>query len=299
MDMSFSDSLKSEVIQNGFRSNCCIRSFLLGALINAECGIDGQIYVRISGCEVGAYVAKLIKGQFGRDPEVAVGKYYGKTVTELSFSSRRVSSFLEALSNGGKIDELTECRCENCKNAFICGVILAAGRISDPAKEPRVELSIYDPARADDLRIFLTESIGKPIISTRNSAVSLIFKRKDDVENLLGATGASLSMLYLYDKYIEREVNNEVNRASNRDMGNIQRVVVASQKSIDTIKKMQSEGMFELLDDELLKTAELRLLYPELPLVQLAAMHDTKLSKSGLAHRLRKIVDIYEKHRIK
>ena len=53
--------------------------------------------------------------------------------------------------------------------------------------------------------------------------------------------------------------------------------------------------MFEGLDEDLKKTAELRMTYDEVSLSELAARHEPPISKSGLNHRLAKLCDLAEK----
>ena len=53
----------------------------------------------------------------------------------------------------------------------------------------------------------------------------------------------------------------------------------------------------EKLPPDLKKTAELRYENPQASLVELAEMSAQKLTKSGVNHRLKKIIEIYEKYK--
>ena len=54
-----------------------------------------------------------------------------------------------------------------------------------------------------------------------------------------------------------------------------------------------------MLPDELFETAKLRLEYPSASLSELALAHEPPISKSGLTHRLAKIMEFAEQKGIK
>jgi DNA-binding protein WhiA len=53
---------------------------------------------------------------------------------------------------------------------------------------------------------------------------------------------------------------------------------------------IEAAGRFSLLADELRETARLRLANPDANLLELAALHNPPITKSGLNHRLQKIL---------
>ncbi len=87
---------------------------------------------------------------------------------------------------------------------------------------------------------------------------------------------------------IWRETRNDLNRANNAEMANIQRTVTASMKTINNISKLWIWSA---------QVASLRLarscLYPDEPsrysIQQIADSLQQPISKSGVNHRLRKI----------
>ena len=58
---------------------------------------------------------------------------------------------------------------------------------------------------------------------------------------------------------------------------------------------MQEDGSLSSLPEELAAIARLRLAYPEASLSQLASLTTPPLTKSGVNHRLQKILEIAEK----
>jgi DNA-binding protein WhiA len=73
---------------------------------------------------------------------------------------------------------------------------------------------------------------------------------------------------------------------------NVGRVAVASQSQIDAIAAIRAAGRFAALPDELKETATLREDFPELSLSDLAAKHSPPITKSGLNHRLKKLLEL-------
>jgi DNA-binding protein WhiA len=59
-----------------------------------------------------------------------------------------------------------------------------------------------------------------------------------------------------------------------------------------SIEALIAAGLFEDLPDELKRTAKLRLENSDVSLTELVELHVPKISKSGLNHRLSKLIDI-------
>ena len=72
---------------------------------------------------------------------------------------------------------------------------------------------------------------------------------------------------------------------------NIKNAVGASSKCRNAISYLREIGRFEALPEELRETAELREQHPEATLSELAFLHNPTITKSGLNHRLQKIMD--------
>ena len=93
---------------------------------------------------------------------------------------------------------------------------------------------------------------------------------------------------------IENEIRNDSNRKRNCDTHNIDKAVMASGTQISVIARINELGLLSSLPDGLEATARLRLQNPEMSLNNLARISRPPLSKSGLVHRLKRIVEIGE-----
>ena len=94
---------------------------------------------------------------------------------------------------------------------------------------------------------------------------------------------------------IEKQFRNEANRRTNCEAGNITRAVNAAARVLAVLRKMEEEVRLSSLPEELYDVAKLRLAYPEASLTQLASLTTPPLTKSGVNHRLQKIIELSQK----
>ena len=91
---------------------------------------------------------------------------------------------------------------------------------------------------------------------------------------------------------IERDIRNEENRATNCVAQNIQKAVRAASEQVAAIERLKHSGRWDTVDESLRITAELRLEYEDATLAELAARHNPPITKSGLNHRLQKLMEL-------
>ncbi len=284
---SFTERVREELAENLHSPQCCRRAMLCGILINADCSPDGGIYAKLSGRESTSLVLKLLREIYGREADAEYSNSYGRVSAEIVFSSDKLAQKLREFSFGS---EITLFKCRDCSSAFCAGVLLSSSNFSNPDKESRIEIRINDPARADTLADFFSDLGHPPSRSERDGISSLIFKRSEDVEDILTIAGAVSSVMELMQGKLMRELRGQVNRNSNCEIRNIGRAAVAAKVQVEAIKEIRASGRFAALPDELKETATLREDFPEIPLSELAAKHNPPITKSGLNHRLKKLL---------
>lgn len=181
-----------------------------------------------------------------------------------------------------------------CAAAFIRGAFLACGSISDPKKEYHAEFTISDFLLADEFYRFLKERSLKVRKSLREQSNILYFKETTSMEDLLTLMGASLFSLELMEIKIYKDMRNKINRINNCETANISKTVEACIVQKSAINYLISQGLFDTLPENLKSVAELRLKYPDAPLSQLVKLTEENLTRSGLNHRLQKIILLAE-----
>lgn len=284
---SFTERVRDELAENLHSPQCCRRSMLCGILINADCSPEGGIYVKLSGRTSAELVLRLLREIYGREAEAEFSNSYGRVSAEIGFTSEKLAGLLREFSTGS---DLTLFKCRDCQAAFCAGILLSAANFSNPERESRIEIRINDPARAETISNFFADLGHSPSISGRDGISSLIFKRSEDVEDILTIAGAVSSVMELMQGKLMRELRGQVNRNSNCEIRNIGRAAVAAKAQVEAIKAIRASGRFASLPDELKETATLREDFPEIPLSELAAKHSPAITKSGLNHRLNKLL---------
>ena len=92
-----------------------------------------------------------------------------------------------------------------------------------------------------------------------------------------------------------KEFSNNMNRAVNCEIANKEKVRNAADTQIEAIYKIDEKIGISNLDESLREVAIVRCEYPDLTLSELGEMLKTPLSKSGVNHRLKKILEIANK----
>jgi DNA-binding protein WhiA len=114
------------------------------------------------------------------------------------------------------------------------------------------------------------------------------------VEDLLAIMGAQHTIFEVINSRIEREIRNNENRATNCVAKNIEKTIFAATRHVEAINKLMEHGKLENLPEGVKITAMLRYRNPDATLDELARMHEPTISKSGLNHRLQKILEAAE-----
>lgn len=183
---------------------------------------------------------------------------------------------------------------DNVGVAFVRGLFLGAGSVSDPSKSIYAEIGIknediIEPA----LDIFSSLDIVVRV-SHRATGNFFYFKTVDDVSQLLFEIGAKNQAFECINSNILRTVRNDANRAGNCDVANAKKQAISSAKHIEAAKKLK-KNKYDGLSDDLIVVAEARLAHPDMSIEQLGETFDPPLSKSGTAYRLKKLVAAAEK----
>lgn len=176
-----------------------------------------------------------------------------------------------------------------CLAAWLRGVFLACGGISDPQKEYHLEFQLKEAAAAALLAARLAGS-GHPFHHTTRKGMQVLYlKESEQIEEVLTYLGAVSCVFELMNIKIEKELRNHANRVTNCETANIQKTVDASLRQVEDIRLLEKSGRLATLDEVLKQTAMLRLSHPEDSLSELAAQFPGGVSRSGLNHRLKKL----------
>lgn len=219
----------------------------------------------------------------------------------LSFEDENtVRSFCEALdisTNNLEISEnLFEKAC--CKRAFLRGMFISCGTVSDPNHGYHLEMSM-DGYELIDFSTALLDSFGIEAKSTERKKRYIVYiKGGSEIVDFLNVVGAHVSLMEFENVRILKDVRNEVNRKVNCETANLQKTVSASERVINDIIYIRENDGFSSLPESLRTIARLRIEQPDKSLKELGEMLDPPVGKSGVNHRLRRLSEIASQIRL-
>lgn len=183
------------------------------------------------------------------------------------------------------------------KRSYLRGAFLAGGSVNNPeANSYHLEIySNYEDHNEDLCRMMNDFNLNAKTLARRNGYLTYL-KEAEKIADFLAVIGANRAVLKFEDIRIVRDMRNSVNRLVNCESANLNKVIDASQKQIEAIKLIESQLGLASLPDKLQEIAQFRLQNPDLSLKELGEIiPGGPISKSGVNHRLRKIVAIAEK----
>jgi len=182
-----------------------------------------------------------------------------------------------------------------CRRAFLRGAFLAGGSLSNPEKEYHLEFVARDPRFGAALCALLAKfELGAKMVR-RKAAVVVYLKEAEHIATLLNLIGAHGALLSLENVRIRKELRNNVNRVVNCDSANLGKTVDAASRQIEAIERIRDRAGFDRLPPVLRQVAEARLEHREASLQELGELLDPPVGKSGVNHRLRRLIAYADK----
>ena len=305
--MSFSNTIRDELGGLPIKPLCCRRAFLYGLIYGAR--VDGdQITAEFPVVKDATYhpheqAVYLIRTLFSREAEVTHLSRGAHRFALVTFRFKKTAEHLTALSQ--MPEEEAECeslyrafdfKCGDCAAHFLRGLFVARGTVNDPAKSYHLEIKIPMDGRVEPVRILLAEAGYELGTIIRGDMAGLFCKKGGTIQELLAYVGATSSVFDFFNAQIERSIRNDENRATNCVAENISRAIRSGAKQFAAIEYLEQNNLLAALPDDLQFTARLRLNNPDITLAELAELHFPPITKSGLHHRLEKIMTFYEKN---
>ena len=300
--MSFSSEVKQELLKQYSKARHC-QLAELAAIVAMEGHIDenGSLYIYTDNFAVVEKYTMLIKKLY----KLNVTRALTKKVTEKILTALKltenlaIASLLESeysLQGVAVNGLLLQNTC--CKRAFLRGVFLASGSISDPRKSYHFEIVCHTKAQAEQIKEILEFFEGEPKIVRRNQRYVLYLKEGSQIVDSLNVMEAYVSLMNLENIRIEKEMRNSINRQVNCETANINKTVTAAVRQIQDIELIRDTGGLERLPENLYEMAVCRLENPDTPLKDLGQLLDPPVGKSGVNHRLRKLSQLADQLRI-
>lgn len=297
--MSFTAEVKNELATLAFESECCKRSFVYGFLLYGKSFTARSVSCATDYAEVMQAFERTIAETSGVKTTVTrlrSGKYVLK-IPAVEERKRIIEYFDHAVNsislriNRGVFED------DECYGSFLRGVFLSCGSIANPDKNYHLEFVIPFHNLSLDLLKILTDFGLKAKLILRKYSYVVYLKDSESIEDLLTLMGAVNSSLELMGIKIQKDVRNKINRQMNFESANMSRSIEAGLAQVEAIEIIEKKQGLDSLSDELKEVAILRRENPDMSLKQLGENLTVPISRSGVNHRLMKIMEIADKYR--
>ncbi len=184
--------------------------------------------------------------------------------------------------------------------AYIRGTFLAKGSINDPqTSQYHLEFLFDKKHESVFLQRLLNHFDLNSKIILRDTKYMVYLKEADKIADFLKMIKAYKAVLYYESVRVVREQKNITNRLNNCEQANTEKTINTCNAQLKNIETIKEKVGLDILDDKLRLVAEYRQKYPESSLVELSEIisleTDTKITKSGLNHRFRKLKELADK----
>lgn len=277
--MSFASEIKEAICKTQYECPGCRLAEIAGFFAFRGRVGDGEFRLSRTSTHVSERMVKAIRDELGIVPR-EVGKSY-------LISGDDFNKFVTEIS--GDIF-LYEC----CKISYMRGAFLGGGSVNSPEKKYHLEFSTRFWNMAETLVSVLREFDFKPRQTLRNHKALVYIKEGEQISDLLGYLTDGRAGLEFMEKQVEKSYASKTQRLVNCDNANLDKLARASLKHVVAIKKIKAARKWQKLPDVLREIGELRLKHPDISLEALGELTEQKIGKSGVNHRLNRIVEYAE-----
>ena len=183
-------------------------------------------------------------------------------------------------------------KCDKDLGAFLRGLFIKHGFVSAPGRDFMLSFSLPGDEYACYVAGLLESAGMPPKRGVRKGRPLLYYKKSEEIEDILSLCGAVKAALDIISAKVLSDVRNNANRVTNAETANLDRMARAAAEQIEAIKKIELAGAMHNLPAELRECAELRMQNPDMSLAELRILMREPVSKSGLNHRFRRIIEI-------
>lgn len=278
--MNFTSKVKANIKNYDFERSDDFSAFAIGFL-----SATGYVYKNVC------------KGNFQKNDEFLIEKGEALKLDDFYFAPKLDENYnyvgMDFISDSD-IREFIIKGDLSVRKSYLKGAFLSAGSITDPKKAYHFEISMANKSEANFLQeVLKSMEIDAKFIERKNQFVVYV-KEGAEISDILTMLGAINETLYFEDQMVIKSARNDTNRRVNCETANLSKTVNAGVRQIAAIEKLKESGKIETLDETLYDVALLRMANPDATLSELAKLYGNGISKSGINHRLKKIMELAE-----
>ena len=314
--MSFSSMAKDELIRLPLGKECCMLSELSaltqtsGSLAFRGLG-RVQVTYRVENAALARRIFLLLRTRLGMTARLHFVQHTrlgGRRSCVLTLGDQDSQTLLLALHMMEQDEEghislrhtaprhpmTRQC----CRRAFLRGAFLGCGSVTSPEKGYHFEWVAEDQSLRQTLNRLLEKS-GLPVHEHVRRGQNVIYlKGAQEITDVLALMGATHAVLEMENIRITKQMRAGANRASNCDEHNSERMLNAADEQIEAIKLISIQRGLFTLPPGLREMARLRLEHTSLSLAELGQLMEPPVGKSGVNHRMRRLMDIANEIRL-
>lgn len=318
--MSFSSDVKGELARLEIKKKEDMLAEISGFLrVSGSIRLNGSgkmsIVASTENPAIARHFKKLIKDYFGSSTDLEIGE------SEAPSSGKHYSSgyrYSLKIGHEGKSDRILRetgilmikegddylsdgiyqpiISKKSAKKAYLRGIFLGCGTISDPKKSYHLEFVIKRDGLAQDLKKLIDSFVEmRANISKRKNQNIVYIKKADYISDMLGIMGADSAVMNFENIRLERKIKGEAMRLSNCDNANVDRLITAAERQLKDIEIIDKFMGVDNLPLRLNEIANARLKNPSASLTEIGNSLTEPVGKSAVTKRFAKLKEIAEK----
>ncbi len=336
--MSFSSDVKGELARLENKKQCCKLAETAGFLrVSSSIRLAGGgklgIVATTENAAIARHYKKMIKDYFGSNARLKVGdsqmpgtnrrksrnRYYldispeQKSMQILRETGMMLIRAGDDYFSDGIYQPIVKSKC--CRKAYLRGMFLSCGTISDPRKGYHLEFVLDKEQTANDLKKLIGTFVDLSAnISRRGDSHIVYIKKAQYISDLLGIMGADNAVLEFENIRISRSLHGDVQRMLNCDTANVDRTLAAAEEQrgwiraiaekelgragtpeeiADTGSSFWTDGLRHL-SPQLKEVVFLRLYKPDASLADIGESLVPPIGKAAVSKRFAKVKSLAE-----
>lgn len=210
-----------------------------------------------------------------------------------SMSVREGFELLERLRGMGVRPE----GCGSFAPLFARGLFLSCGYIHLPRWGYHLELRLPSRQKAFLALTLLSRRGFGASLRRRRSRHCVEMRRQEDIAGFFALCEMPRTALLIEDTSVYRSVKELANQVVNCDQANIRRVVMSSERQLDTLRRLEELNLLEMLSPLERELARLREENPNASLEELGEMLSRPISKGAVHYHFRRMERLLSKFR--
>ena len=311
--MSFSQDVKGELARVELSKKCCMLAEIAGFLresgsVKLLGGGKFGIVATTENAATARHFKVLIESYFRNKVSMEIGEsqrpgrrnrkvrnryYLNIGADEKSMQILRETGMMliregDDYFSDGIYQPIVKSKC--CKRAYLRGMFLSCGTVSDPRKSYHLEFVLDKERSAADLRKLIGSFVDLSANMTKRGDKYVVYMKKASyISDMLGIMGATEAMLDLEEIRVNKSMHGNVRRIVNCDSANVDRALAAAGDQLKWIQQIQEEQGLQYLPQPLRDVARLRLERPEASLTEIGEALTPPIGKAAVNKRFAKI----------